>query len=254
MSNAFDMALSGDVGLLKKIKKAVSSVGKAVEKTAKQVVGVVRDVKSEVAQKTLPSAVRDLGRELDDKGITKLAAGVALTVLAAGAGAGVLAATAAAVGTKALTDSAARDNADYQLAKAEDRLMQEIAAEEAAAVEQLALAVGEMPEFAAVIKSLRAQGYTDAEIAAHWASSKAYYETALAATEQVVGPVVAVEAAAAGVPPEQFEAVVGNVTRQVSAAGVRSVQAQAGASPAGSGSGSALGVLGIIAAAAVLLL
>jgi hypothetical protein len=238
--NQFDVALGGaqgSLGFLKKIKKAVKSVGRSVEKAVKASIEPIRDIKSKVAQKTLPSSVRDLGRELDEKGIVKLAAATALTIVTGGAGVPLLAVAAGTIGAKALSDSAKRDQLDYQLDKAEKRAADAIAHDEAANVAAIGQAVRDLPEFQAVVDNLRAQGYTDAEIAQHWMQSRSYYMSAVETARAVVEPVVALEAVAAGVPDADLNSVVYDVSTRVAQQGVAQARAEVDATVNGGGAG-----------------
>lgn len=203
------------------IKNALKKIGRAVEKSKDAVAAAVRDVKSEIADKTLPNKVQEIGRDLDKKGVVKLAASVALTIVTAGVGAPAIAVAAAAIASKALSDSGARDNQRYQLEKAEERMLATIEEEEARATKEVAEAIAALPEFQKVVDFLREQGYSDIEIAAHWAESRTYYEAAAQSAAAVVGPLVETEVAAAGITGEEAQYVTQQLTTQIAQEGVQ---------------------------------
>jgi hypothetical protein len=182
IDNFFDASAvqgGGDIGFL---KKALKKVEKGVRTAVKSTAGRMRKISSPIAKKTLPSKVREVGRDLDKKGITKIAAGIALSFVNPGAG-GMLVKAAIGQAAKAAVASGAKDYATVKAQEAGLRQSAQIAAE-------LGAAQKELPYFQDVVAQLRGEGYTDAEILAHWVESKSYYQQASEMAAQSVQPIV----------------------------------------------------------------
>lgn len=214
----------------------LSKIGKKLEKAVKKVNNKVKDViRRPIAKATVPSSVRKLGRKMDEKGINKVIGAVALSVFAPGIGAAVAGSMGAAGGAlaagavkgavgmaigKAATATAKSGMTDYSTVKATEQAMRD----EAKVAEEIAAAIRTLPEFQGVVDGLRAEGYTDAEIAAHWAESSTYYTSAVAAAANTVYPAVLQEAQSEGIPnaPE----VAAQTSVMMAEQGVKQVQNQ----------------------------
>ncbi len=188
--------------LEKKIKKGFRSVNK---------------IRSKVASKILPSKVREIGRKIDKAGVNKLAAGIALTMIgipALGAIGGQVGAVAAkgfglakgAIGgikvgglVKTATTVYSTTN-KLKLDKAKQNII--IAQTKANANKSLELsrAIGDSPQFAQAVQSLRAQGYDDEAILNHWRESKSYYAAAVPEVARTVYPQIYGAAVESGLP------------------------------------------------------
>jgi hypothetical protein len=234
--NAFDQQLGyyyGDPHL----NGFLSKIGRSIEKAVKKVNNVVKDnIRTPIAKATVPSSVRELGRKMDEKGVNKVIGAVAVSIFAPYAAGALVGASGAAAGTlaaKAITtgvglaasqvSTAALKSGmqDYATVKATEQAMRE----ESKVAAELAEAIAKVPEFQKVVDGLRAEGYTDAEIAAHWAESHAYYEAATMAAANTVYPAVLAEAETLGLPNPQ--AVAGQTAVYLAQQGVERVQAEA---------------------------
>lgn len=210
--NLFDQQLGyyepHNLGFIKKL-------GRSIEKAVKKVNKVVKDnIRTPIAKATVPSSVRELGRKMDEKGVNKVIGAVALSVFApyasgalvgaSGAAAGSLTATAikggvALAASQGATAALKSGLTDY----ATDKATRAAVKEGARVADEIAAAIAAVPEFGHVVDALRAEGYTDAEIAAHWAESRTYYEAATAAAANTVYPAVLEEAVHMGLPNPQ---------------------------------------------------
>lgn len=215
----------------------LSKIGRSIEKAVKKVNNVVKDnIRTPIAKATVPSSVRELGRKMDEKGVNKVIGAVAVSIFAPYAAGALVGASGAAAGTlaaKAITtgvslaasqvSTAALKSGmqDYATVKATEQAVRE----ESKVAAELAEAIAAVPEFQHVIEGLRAEGYNDAEIAAHWAESRAYYETATMAAANTVYPAVLQEAQTLGIP--NAPDVAAQTAVYMAEQGVQQVQAEA---------------------------
>lgn len=215
----------------------LSKIGRSIEKAVKKVNNTVKEkIRTPIAKAIVPSSVRELGRKMDEKGVNKVIGAVAASIFApyaAGALVGASGAAAGSLAAKAITtgvslaasqvSTAALKSGmqDYATVKATEQAMRE----ESKVAAELAEAVAAVPEFQRVIEGLRAEGYTDAEIAAHWAESRTYYETATMAAANTVYPAVLQEAQTLGIP--NAPDVAAQTAVYMAEQGVQQVQAEA---------------------------
>lgn len=233
--NKFDAGLGyydGMGGIGSSLKKALKKVGKGI-KTGLSSINEkrldVRHAAKKITDKIKPDAlkkienkVREVGREADRKGITKLAAAAALSVVSMGGATPALAAAMAAAkgyAVKKLGESGAKD---YATVKATEQQLRN----EAQAAATLGEAVRSLPEFQSIIDGLRAEGYSDADIAAHWVESRAYYETALVAATDAVYPAVLQETVDAGVPAQWQQPIAEQASLDIANNAVKQVQSE----------------------------
>lgn len=233
--NRFDQQLgyyNGMGGIGSSIKKALKKVGKGIKTGLSSINEKRLDIRhksKEITAKVKPSflkdaenKVREIGRDADRKGITKIAAAAVLSVVSFGAASPAVAAAimaAKAYAVKKLGESGARD---YQKVKTAEAQMEY----EAEAAATLAQAVRDLPEFQLVLDELRAEGYTDAEIAAHWVESRAYYESALTAAADAVYPATLLETQQMGVPVEWQQPIAEQAALEIADTAVKQVKSE----------------------------
>lgn len=167
-----------------------------------------------VGKKVLPSSVRKIGRKIDKTGIVKIAAGAAALYFAAPLAIGAI----KSMGAKAAMGKALTTvKTGAKIASAAKSLKSVSAAAgggaAAGAVEgavmqnandalELSRAIGNNPEFAAAVNQLRAEGYSDDEILAHWRESRTAYEATVPEVARTVAPAIYAEARKTGMPVE----------------------------------------------------
>lgn len=210
-------------GFLSKVAGKVRSATRKVRKAVKKVVPKpIRKVIDKVEAE---------GRRAERSGLTKklamVAGGVGLAFLGGPAimaglkGAGGIAGKGLALAKAGIGGAiktggimqTVKTGMDYKAAsdqaKAIERENAQIAAQESeaelAAGRGIIQAIGEMPEFAQVVQQLRAEGYSDQAILAHWAESSAYYKNAVAAATETIQPQLQQHYIAQGVPPQYAE-------------------------------------------------
>jgi len=113
--NRFDQQLNGygyELGFLKKL-------GRSIEKAVKKVNKVVKEnIRTPIAKATLPSKVREIGRDMDEKGINKalgaIAVGVIGTVFTGGAAAPMMSKLMAGAAASVSSSLATKGLEDYQ--------------------------------------------------------------------------------------------------------------------------------------------
>lgn len=194
--NRFDQELSScdlSGNIFKSIKKGIKSIVKANTK-----------VMSKIAHKVLPKKVREIGKDLDRKGITKMAAGAALMLVAP------------TLGAKAITSAASKQLIKDGSGKYITVKGKEAAAKHAKEVgEEILAAVKQLPEFKSVVDQMRAEGYTDEQILLHWAESKQFYLNAANAAANTVMPEVENTVKNMGIPSGQVESVSADISSQI---------------------------------------
>lgn len=211
--NKFDLGLNGydlDSGLngniFKKIGKAVKTGLSSLNKYRKKADNIGRSLTRKVkpkALKKIEDKTRKVGRDLDKKGITKIAAAAVATYFTAGATSGWLASAAgktlARSAISATLKSAGRDNQKYQIAKAEAAAESDYQKEIAAYLGQ---AIAATPQFQAVVDKMRAEGKTDEQILQHWVDSDYFNQQAGGAAVAATYPIVMDQMVSSGIPPQ----------------------------------------------------
>lgn len=205
---ALDGFLSKMVG---KVRKVTRKVRKATAKiTPKPMRKLVAKVEAE-------------GARADRNGITKkvaiIAAGVGLAfvggpaLMAGMKAAGGLAAKGAALAKTGIIAAAksgvistvVKKGLEAKSAKQGAQAAKTQADAELIASQNLAAAIGQMPEFKQIVDQLRSEGYSEQEILAHWVESKAYYQNAIAAASETIRPQIKQNLVANGVPEQYAE-------------------------------------------------
>jgi hypothetical protein len=174
----------------------------------------MREPFRKVGRKVLPSSVRKIGRKIDKTGIVKIAAGAAALYFAAPLAMGAI----KSMGAKAAMGKALTTvKTGTKLISAANTLKNVSAAAGAgagaSAVEtavmqntdnalELSRAIASNREFANAVAQLRAEGYSDDEILAHWRESRTAYEATVPEVARTVAPAVYAEARKTGMPVE----------------------------------------------------
>lgn len=208
MSNPFDTLgmYDGELsGVFSKLKKGL----KKIEKTHKK-------MRKKVLPKKVVKATDKIRKNKYVRGAalavaTVFAAPVVGAALGIGAGAGAGAITAKGIATtvgKSLIKTKLQSAVKKKLTKKQQRALKKHAEKTALtsnpeAVATIANAVASSPEVAEVIANMRAQGFSDVQIADAWKNSDAYKTAATSAVSQAVYPSVKSEYIAQGVPEMQ---------------------------------------------------
>lgn len=186
----------------------------------------VRDAVKKVAPKPLVKVmegVEKAGRKLEQSGVTKVAAGLALAWVAAPLAVGAVSSAASAVGgsaafgaiktgavalakSKVVGSLANTAVSSITGAKVQDPNIEAQATSDAAGMyEAVNAAIAQTPAFAETVAQARADGYSDEEIYNHWVTSRALYETAVPQITQTIQPEVYQAAISQGFGPEFAE-------------------------------------------------
>jgi hypothetical protein len=243
--NQFDKGMgyySGVGGLNGGLKKLLKKVEKGVRTGVKSVTSkITKKIASPIAHAILPKAIRKVGKDLDRKGINKIAAAVVASVFMPAAGAAMMSKIAVGGAKLAVAASAKSGAKKYATSKVKDAALKQ-AGQNAAAI---GAAVKQLPEFQGVVTQLRNEGYTDADIAKHWAESKSFYETGLTTVKGTIAPTVAAEVNRLNIPPEIKEQVVETVSNQIADNAVTEVKQKV------TGNTPLLALMAVVAAALV---
>lgn len=186
----------------------------------------VRDAVKKVAPKPLVKVmegVESAGRKLEQSGITKVAAGLAVAWVAAPLAIGAVSSAASAVGGSAAfgaiktgavalakskvvgTLATTAVNAATAPKVSDPEIDATATANANEMYEAVNAAIAATPAFAATVAQARADGYSDEEIYNHWVTSRALYETAVPQITQTIQPEVYQTAIDQGFGPEFAE-------------------------------------------------
>ena len=233
-----------------------------INKARKKVTDPIRKAVKKIAPKPLRKIITKVeaeGRRMEDSGLTKklaiAAAGAAtiwfggpaimagLKTVGAGIGTAAGATKTALVGAgkliagaggtintvKSMTQGAPQRQQQPAPTQAQQALYNESLAELKAA-QGLAQAMGQSPEFKQAVGQLRAQGYSDQEILAHWVESKSFYLNAVQSAQATVFPQVYDNYVSQGMPPSQAHDYATVESYEIAKVGVDEVKKQASGS------------------------
>lgn len=241
----FDDEPDGMGGWLSKINKKIKKVVKPVREAAKKI--------TPKPLRKIITKVEAEGRRMEDSGLTKklaiAAAGAAtiwfggpaimagLKTVGAGLGTAAGATKTALIGAgKIVAGAGGTINTVKSMTQSAPQQSQQEAAlyNESLAnlkvAQGLATAMGQSPEFKQAVGQLRAQGYSDQEILAHWVESKSFYLNAVESAQATVFPQVYDNYVSQGMSPSQAHDYATVESYEIAKVGVDEVKKQASGS------------------------